>query len=1523
MPSTSVTKALGLNRSTNALEVPNGSMVEASNIIIRRDDVIESRRGYDLFGTSFGTSTDTCKQMAEYKNKIIRHYADKLQFEYQLNNAGEMEFKTFSGSYLEAVSGYRFKSIEGNGNFFFTSSEGIKKISARTASDFSTAVGYITQAGGIKAVDIDARLNLIQGETGGFLPQDSVVGYKVVWGLKDANNNLVLGTPSDYVTVYNFLSKLIILDFNTVLEALDNINQSTSMITDGDYVQSLLLSTSATAIAIKSNLTQLATKIDEDIVYADASGPSPTPPLTISSATVSSGVVTITFSSDPSGYFDVGSKILLANFNSGSPAVGVDEVNKAQSLSSAPTSSTIQFVPSAYSASTPVGISGTLTVPVIAAGTITLTSTNHGLKSNQRITISNSTSTPSINGDYLVTVLNSNQFTITFGSPITAAGTSLWNIKLDSLSSAKIESNIFRSIEQPSDPSLPTTNAQYVSLQTYLQSIITELQGLKTTIIPSLLKTDYIDTLILTNSANVFVDITVPPGIIENVHFYQIYRTDILTANGTDVLSDYTPVQEYRLVDEGFPTAGQIAAGVFTVEDITPESTALVGANLYTNERSGEGILQANDVPPFATDISTFKNYTFYSNTKTRQRKTLNILGVQNMLDSFSILNPPRVLFTDGSTTRTYTFVTGVYQQVQVTCVDVSGNISSSGAGEYFLFNSANNLKEYYIWYYVNGGTNTDPAISGKTGIKVVVGPTDLAAVVAQKTADAINSSSFDFAVTVSAPNITITNVDYGVSSYSAGTSPFTLTSITTGRGEDPSIQQVLLSDGGGSTALAIEETAKSFVNVVNRDSLSSISAFYISASTPGTILFESRSLTSSKFYVIADGSTTGESFNPTISPQYSISAISTTGTPTTITSSASFSFTAGDKVVIINSSTTPDSINGLQTVASATSPNFTIDKNVTGVTSNGVFSSASFAESSDNEEQRHRVYYSKLLQPEAVPILNFIDIGANDKSILRIFPLRDSLFVFKEDGLYRISGEIAPFTLALFDSSCILIAADSLDVANNQLYGWTTQGVSVVTEAGVNIISRPIDVDILKIATYPNFRPSTWGVGYESDNSYTVYTTADSGDTKATIGYRFSNLTNSWTTIDKSSLCGINKSADDLLYLGPGDINYIERERKSFSRYDYADRELSFSVNTNTVFGAVIKFPSVTDFAVGDVLVQTQTLTVYEFNVLLQKLDNDPGIPASNYYSTLKASAGDNLRLKLVALAQKLDADGLQFNDYETSIQSVSALAISTTTATTPIVVTTSSAHGLLSNRYVNISGVTGADNAVGNFTITVLSGNTFSIPVSSSTSGSGGVLSTNNDSFKDIKACYNIIITKLNADSIVAYSNYSLIDTETVQEAVIIEVDKIKKQVTLNIALDYVIGDISLFKAIPCSFTYTPNLLGDALSFKHLREATMMFINKAFTSASMTFSTDLLPEVISVPFNGDGNGIFGHSTFGSGFFGGSSNSAPFRTFVPRQCQRCRYINVGFNHTVAREEFGIYGVTLTGEVGISTRAYR
>lgn len=143
MSSSVVLKALGINISPNQLELPAGSMTQASNIVIRRSDVCEPRRGFALYGNSFGSTTDVASQLLTYKSRILRQFNDTLQYD----SDGEGAFLSFAGSYPQAQAGLRTKGIEANGNFYFTSQNGIQAISAANASQFTTANGYIYLAG--------------------------------------------------------------------------------------------------------------------------------------------------------------------------------------------------------------------------------------------------------------------------------------------------------------------------------------------------------------------------------------------------------------------------------------------------------------------------------------------------------------------------------------------------------------------------------------------------------------------------------------------------------------------------------------------------------------------------------------------------------------------------------------------------------------------------------------------------------------------------------------------------------------------------------------------------------------------------------------------------------------------------------------------------------------------------------------------------------------------------------------------------------------------------------------------------------------------------------------------------------------------------------------------------------------------------------------------------------------------------------------------------------------------------------
>lgn len=1430
MPGVFTLKALGLNTMPNQLEVPPGSLIVANNVNIARSDVIEPRRGFKLYGNSFGSSSDRAKQLISYKLRLLRHYSNILQFD---NGTGN--FQDFSGNVLEAQAGLRTKSIEMNGNLYFTSSDGIRKISALTASDFNTGPNVIVNAGAVAAIDITGSVNYIYGDQTDFLVQDSAVAYRAVWGYRDNNNNLILGTPSQRIEVYNYLLNLLLPDYMHLLGALDNIGELGSLIDDMNYVSTLGLSSSSSAIDLYNNLISLTTKIDNDILYADNVAVAP---LQISTAVISSGICTITFSSgDPSLYVASGSNIFLAGF-------------------------------------------------IPATGTL--------------------------NGPQVVATVNST--TLTFNTTATGAVT---------LTAPTINSYDFRAITQPVTPLIPATDADLVGLQTYILNIIDQLNNRTNAVIPTAVLNQYIAVLSVTKAATVNLQITIPQGITSQ-YFFQIYRSSTFKAVGVQVLSiDVVPNDELQLVYEAFPTAAELSAGTIMVTDIVPDS--FLGANLYTNASTGEGILQSNDIPPFALDIAVFKNSAFYANTHTRHEFNLALLGVQSMITDFNNSKIPTFTISTATESNTYTFIVGKVEIFTIAC-NAGSTLAASGTASYFDVNGGNNERLYRFWY--NIGTAVAPPSNGRMLVPILATAVDTNIVIAEKTRDAFNITLLDFTATNITNTVTVNcNIEGVTTSPVDGTTGFIFTVTQVGTGENAAAKQVLLSSNI-SPAIAVQLTAQSLVRVINKNASEVVYAYYTSGAqeVPGKITFQSRTLGGLQFFMTTNDSVTGTSFSPALSPTALITSI-TTGSPSVnlVTTSTPHGLINLDFVLISGSDSTP-SIDGLQQITYVSTTSFRVNVNITIAGTKGSITPFVSAESSSNNAFPNRVYYSKLQQPEAVPTLNFFDVGARDKAILRIYPLRDSLFIFKQDGVYRISGEEIPFNLGLFDSSYILVAPDSVSSVDNVIYGWSRQGILSVTESGTRNISRPIDVDMLPLSSssYINFSTATWGIGYESDKSYTVYTIAKPTDTIAVQAWKYNTLTNAWTLITKDSVCGVINFIDDKMYLGAGDINFIEQERKNYTREDFADREYIVNILPNSS-GINLALNDVTNIAADDVIVQSQPVSIYTFNSLLKKLDIDSGVPVHNFFSTLAAIPGDNLRNDLVALANKLDVSSLGFTDYEASINDLSGSI--TAISTGPVVKITSAGHGLIDGRIVILSATNSVPTVNGQFAVTVFDVNNFTVVPGFivTTAGTSGTFTTVSNNFDDLKVCYNKIITKLNADSVVNSSNYQLANDIFNQEVLVTAVNTKSKIITVAKPLAFIQGALTSYKAIDCEVIYSPYTFGgDPISPKHIREAQLFFDNLAFTKGIISFASDLMPKLQDIPFIADGAGLFGlNEPFGSGFFGGGSDSAPIRTYIPRDAQRCRYMTVRFFHSVARDKWALNGITLTGDILPSSRAYR
>lgn len=1531
MSSTINLKAVGLNFQPNNLDLPPGSLVEASDVVIRRDNVIESRRGYKLYGNSFGSTSDRAKQLFSYKDRILRHYLSTIQFD-----DGSGNFTSIAGSYLEAQPNLRIKTLERNGNLYITTSDGIRKLSVKNSSDLSPST-EATLAGGIRALGFSANLNVVQGDESSFLPEDSVVGYRHLFAYTDANGNLIQGVPSAKVDVYNPLQDLISIDFNSLLTKIDDMAKSTTLgttlITDTDYAASLSVSSDPTGAELSSAIEALADKLDTDIQYTE------TGMTTVSASVDTPSTITMNVSTPINTYVQVGDRIKFTSFT----ATGLTQLNDVDFL-------VLSFLsPTSFTAQVAEIDTVTLTTQAITADVggkiysrnyfqainnpdnstndatlpipqpITDPTTDKDLRSLQ---VAVQRIIERLQEELNAVIADTLKAEFIDAFEITTTANVTLKITLPEGLTTSYFIQIYRSdIEQALDVSILSTLTADDEMKLVYEAFLTSAD----------LAVGFITVTDITPSgfegANLYTNAFTGEGILQ-ANFPPPFALDInafkgyvFYANTRQKFSDdLTLVGVSKLYYSGGITDIPVGGPAITIS--TDSTTGLSNGD--------EIVIIGSDSIPTVDGVRTISNVTANSFDITAGAPIISegLTGVwyKNKNKSLSIL--------EGSTVETYTFTLGAPEVTKITC-PAGAAFSATGTADYLQINAAEDTKTYYFWFYVDGPTPpTDPMVANATGIQVVITAADSAAQVAAALTDAINIS-LDLQASASTTIVLAKTTASGYTTDSSSltnTFPGTIAVDAQGQGEKVSTREILLSTLL-SPARAIDETTKSIAYIINSQVGTLTYAYYEfdpRATFSGKFTLERRVMTDTPFYVVGSDDEIGSSFNPDISPEFT-SVTSVAGGITRI-NWPSHGLTTGDMVVITNSDV--PAIDGVWTITYLSANSFTIPVTTVTNATRGTASLSTNTSFGVNIAAKNRVYYSKFNQPEAVPEVNFIDIGPADKAILRIFPLRDSLFIYKQDGLYRLSGETAPFNQTLFDSSCILAAADSIGVSNNLIYGWTTQGISSTSEAGVNIISRPIDTQILKLSSnnYPNFSYVTWGTGYESDNSYIVYTIQSAKDVVAQIGYRYSNLTGSWTTYDQETTCGFVNPTDDRMYMGAGDTNFIEQERKTFTRLDFADREVTKIIAINnyaiaTVDGyniATLKQSGISDFKVGDVIVQTQTITAYLFNVLLKKLDTDPGVPTPNFYDLLHLSPGDNVRNNLFALAQKLDASGLGYNNYAALIGTYSGI-ISTNSIASPTVVTTTAPHNLINGRRVLISGNTGSFPSInGSFSVTVTSPTTFTIPVAVKISGTGGTFETLDQDFLDVQTCFNEIVTRLNTDTVIVFTTYKAVDYTTDQESVIVKVDAIKNQLTLSDPLEYLQGNYTLYKGITSSFQYAPVTVGDSLSWKQFSEFTLMFANKAFTTAEMDFSSDLVPNPETVMFNGDGSGAFGVSgRFGYNYFGGNSTSAPFRTYVPRSHQRCRFLNLRFQHTVAREMYAVYGASVSGNFQLSTRAYR
>jgi len=173
-------------------------------------------------------------------------------------------------------------------------------------------------------------------------------------------------------------------------------------------------------------------------------------------------------------------------------------------------------------------------------------------------------------------------------------------------------------------------------------------------------------------------------------------------------------------------------------------------------------------------------------------------------------------------------------------------------------------------------------------------------------------------------------------------------------------------------------------------------------------------------------------------------------------------------------------------------------------------------------------------------------------------------------------------------------------------------------------------------------------------------------------------------------------------------------------------------------------------------------------------------------------------------------------------------------------------------------------------------------------------------------------------------AYKNYNPAVDVIEYEAIITATNFVKVTLKTNFDLPILEGDFEVYKHVKCEVEWQPQHFGDPSLLKQVREATVMFDQNNFYQAVVSFATDLSQDFVDIPFKGRGVGYWGYGEWGTAdfYWGGRGNDAPFRTIVPAEKQRCRYMTMKLTHNEARSGFRVVGISAPVRQ-LSTKAYR
>lgn len=284
----------------------------------------------------------------------------------------------------------------------------------------------------------------------------------------------------------------------------------------------------------------------------------------------------------------------------------------------------------------------------------------------------------------------------------------------------------------------------------------------------------------------------------------------------------------------------------------------------------------------------------------------------------------------------------------------------------------------------------------------------------------------------------------------------------------------------GGSTSENIKQTAMHLVAAINASSQTSVWAYYASGTDDagGEVRLTARSFVNGlTLYVGANGVnfSVRTAFSPRLPPflDTTFNLVRAANVVTATTNGAwavNQALNVGD--TIKTNGVYAGFGSGQLTITFVDATKFRYAETAANLNlANVQFIEQSFPSSTSSQDSKlNRVHWSKFREYEAWPLLNFIDLGRTDKKILAIASQTQTLWVFKEDGLFRLVGDPDNgFTAELVDDTVICIAPETVRNFDNRVLAWTNRGVVAMSENAIDFISSDIDNRLLEIAAAAN----------------------------------------------------------------------------------------------------------------------------------------------------------------------------------------------------------------------------------------------------------------------------------------------------------------------------------------------------------------------------------------------------------------------------------------------------------------------